>query len=112
MKNLFDLKGKRVLITGAAQGISFILAEGLGQYGAEIVVNNTTQQRADEAAEKLRQQGIIATGYGFDVTDRQQVVSNIAAIEQQVGAIDVLINNAGVQRRHPFTEFPEEAGIK
>ena len=50
MRNLFDLSGKRALITGSAQGIGHLLAGGLAEYGAEIVINDRTQERADQAA--------------------------------------------------------------
>ena len=90
MRNLFDLTGKRALITGSAQGIGNLLAGGLAEYGAEIIINDRTQARADQAAQALVAQGFRAVGYA------------------EVGAIDILINNAGIQRRFPFTEFPEE----
>lgn len=108
MRNLFDLSGKRALITGSAQGIGHLLAGGLAEYGAEIIINDRTQERADQAAQALVAQGFRAVGYAFDVTQAAQVEQTIARIEEEVGAIDILINNAGIQRRFPFTEFPEE----
>ena len=110
MRNLFDLSGKRALITGSAQGIGHLLAGGLAEYGAEIVINDRTQERADQAAQALVAQGFRAVGYAFDVTQAAQVEQTIARIEEEVGAIDILINNAGIQRRFPFTEFPEGSG--
>ncbi|WP_249022322.1 MULTISPECIES: gluconate 5-dehydrogenase [Kluyvera] len=107
MKNLFDLSGKRALITGSAQGIGNLLASGLAAHGAEIVINDITQQRAQAAADKLVAEGYRAVGYGFDVTNGEEVARAVAQIEREVGSIDILINNAGIQRRHPFTEFPE-----
>lgn len=107
MQSLFELKGKRALITGSAQGIGNLLATGLGQYGASIVINDITQERADSAANLLKQQGIDAIGFGFDVTNHDSVIKAIDHIENEIGQIDILINNAGIQRRHPFTEFPE-----
>ncbi|WP_155049781.1 SDR family NAD(P)-dependent oxidoreductase, partial [Klebsiella grimontii] len=108
MRNLFDLSGKRALITGSAQGIGHLLAGGLAEYGAEIIINDRTQERADQAAQVLVAQGFRAVGVAFDVTQAAQVEQAIARIEEEVGAIDILINNAGIQRRFPFTEFPEE----
>lgn len=108
MRNLFDLSGKRALITGSARGIGYLLAEGLAEYGAEIIINDRTQQKADAAAQALREQGYRATGVAFDVTRSVEVEQAIARIEAQIGAIDILINNAGIQRRYPFTEFPED----
>lgn len=107
MQSLFELKGKRALITGSAQGIGNLLANGLGQYGASIIINDITQERADNAAKLLQQQGIDAVGVGFDVTNLASVTQAINYIEKEIGAIDILINNAGIQRRHPFTKFPE-----
>ena len=77
MNDLFSLAGKNILITGSAQGIGFLLATGLGKYGAQIIINDITAERAEH-------------------------------IEKDIGPIDVLVNNAGIQRRHPFTEFPEQ----
>lgn len=107
MGNLFDLSGKRALVTGSAQGIGLLLARGLAEHGAEVVINDITQQRATQAADALTAEGFHAVGYGFDVTNAQEVAKAIDNIEQEVGAIDILINNAGIQRRYPFTEFPE-----
>ncbi|WP_174509117.1 gluconate 5-dehydrogenase [Klebsiella oxytoca] len=106
MKDLFSLQGKRILITGAGQGIGFVMAQGLAQYGAEIIVNDISASRADDAVMKLRGEGAIAHSAVFNVTDAEAVENAIAKIETDIGAIDVLFNNAGIQRRHPFTEFP------
>ena len=106
MKDLFSLQGKRILITGAGQGIGFVMAQGLAQYGAEIIINDISASRADDAVMKLRDEGAIAHSAVFNVTDADAVENAIAKIEEETGAIDVLFNNAGIQRRHPFTEFP------
>ncbi|WP_413736974.1 gluconate 5-dehydrogenase [Sodalis sp. RH21] len=108
MKNLFSLQNKKVLITGSAQGIGFLLAKGLAEYGAEIIINDITPDRAEHAAAQLRDSGYIAHAAAFNVTNHQAVNDSIAEIEQNYGAIDVLINNAGIQRRHAFTDFPEK----
>lgn len=107
MKDLFSLKNKKVLITGSAQGIGYLLATGLAENGAEIIINDITDERAEHAASQLRDAGYIAHACAFNVTDGQAVSNAIQKIEQTIGEIDVLINNAGIQRRHPFTEFPE-----
>lgn len=105
--DLFNLENKWALITGSAQGIGNLLAKGLGKHGANIIINDITQERADLAAEALRKEGINAVGFGFDVTNSSSVNNAIATIEKTIGPIEILINNAGIQRRHPFTEFPE-----
>ena len=106
MNDLFSLQGKRILITGAGQGIGFVMAQGLAQYGAEIIINDLSAPRADDAVMKLRDEGATAHAAVFNVTDAEAVEEAIANIEAHLGPIDVLFNNAGIQRRHPFTEFP------
>ncbi|WED26753.1 gluconate 5-dehydrogenase [Vibrio sp. DW001] len=107
MKNLFDLTGKTALITGSAQGIGNLLAQGLAEHGATIIINDITQERADNAAEVLTNLGHTAHAVAFDVTKKQEIASGVEKIESRFGEIDILINNAGIQRRHPFLEFPE-----
>lgn len=108
MNNLFDLSGKIALITGSTKGIGNVLARGLAQYGATVIINDRNNIRADEAARKLINDGYSAVGFAFDVTKSNEVTRAINNIENEVGEIDILINNAGVQRRHPFIEFPED----
>lgn len=108
MKNLFDLSGKRALITGSSRGIGNLLAGGLAEYGAEIIVNDRRQAKADAVARALEAKGYRAAGVAFDVTKSAEVAAAVAHIERDIGPIDILINNAGIQRRHPFTEFPEQ----
>lgn len=108
MSQLFSLTGKRVLLTGSARGIGFLLARGLGEAGAEVIINATTQEGAAQSAEKLRAQGINARAKAFDVTQSQQVQQAVEEIEAGWGPIDILVNNAGIQRRRPFLEFPEQ----
>ncbi|MEZ2130987.1 MULTISPECIES: SDR family oxidoreductase [unclassified Sinorhizobium] len=105
---LFDLKGRRALVTGSSQGIGFALAEGLAQHGAAIIVNGRSAEKAEAAAERLRTAGHEAISAAFDVTDAQAVTKGIEAIERDVGPIDILINNAGMQYRAPLEDFPIE----
>ena len=102
---LFDLKGKRALVTGSSQGIGFALARGLAGAGAEIVLNGRDQAKLEAAAEKLGAKHILA----FDATDHQAVRAAIDTFEAQVGAIDILVNNAGMQHRTPLEDFPADA---
>jgi gluconate 5-dehydrogenase len=108
MKNLFDLTGKLALITGSAQGIGNLLSRGLAEHGATIIINDLTQDRADKAAQELIDLGHKAYGVAFDVTQRFEINVAIEKIEKEIGSIDILINNAGIQRRYPFLEFPEK----
>ena len=106
---LFDLTGRTALITGASKGIGFALAAALAQAGARVVLNARDPDRLRAAARSLRERGHAVETAAFDVTDAAAVDAGIADAEARVGAIDVLVNNAGVQHRAPFTEFPLDA---
>lgn len=108
MNQLFSLEGKRVLLTGSARGIGFLLARGLGEAGAEVIINATTKAGAEKGAAQLRELGLRAHAKAFDVTQSAQVQQAVDEIEAEWGAIDILVNNAGIQRRRPFLEFPEQ----
>ncbi|MBX2883016.1 MAG: glucose 1-dehydrogenase [Granulosicoccus sp.] len=102
---LFDLKGKKALITGSSQGIGLTLAEGLGAAGASILVNGRDENKLSKAVEGLIEQGIQATPHCFDVTDHAAVNEAVSAALDTHGDIDVLINNAGMQHRTPLEDF-------
>jgi gluconate 5-dehydrogenase len=108
MKNLFDLTGRRALITGSSQGIGYALAEGLAQYGAEVVINGRTPETVERAVADLRAKGFSAHAAIFDVTKKDASEKGVAAVESAIGAIDILINNAGMQFRSPLEDFPAD----
>lgn len=100
----FDLSGRIALVTGSSRGIGLALAEGLGAAGATVVLNGRDAAALDRARSRLHDAGVVTHVAPFDVTDPEQVETSVAAIEADVGPIDVLVNNAGVQRRAPFLE--------
>lgn len=110
--HLFDLTGRTALITGASKGIGLALATALGQAGARVVLNARGADALMTARDALRAQGIAAEAAPFDVTDAAAVDAAVAAIEADIGPIDILINNAGMQHRGPFAEFPTDAWHK
>ncbi|MDM9624778.1 SDR family oxidoreductase [Rhizobium sp. S152] len=105
---LFDLAGRRALITGSSQGIGFALARGLAQHGASVVLNGRNRSRVEEAASVLKDEGHDAVGCDFDVTDGDAVRRGIDSLEADLGPIDVLVNNAGMQFRAPLEDFPAD----
>ncbi len=104
---LFDLTGRRALITGSSQGIGLALARGLGQAGAHVILNARTVATLEAAAATLRAEGLSVETAPFDVTDSAQVEAAVARIEA-AGPIDILCNNAGVNLRGPLHEMPDE----
>ncbi|MCJ7871427.1 SDR family oxidoreductase [Phaeobacter sp. J2-8] len=106
--SLFDLTGRTALITGSSLGIGNALAKGLAEAGARIVMNARNADRLAEAADTLRATGATVDTLAFDVTDAKALGAAIDAYEGEVGAIDILINNAGMQHRTPLEDFPPE----
>ncbi|MEC5406109.1 SDR family NAD(P)-dependent oxidoreductase [Paraburkholderia sp. MPAMCS5] len=102
---LFDLTGRRALITGSSAGIGFALARGLAGAGAQVVLNGRSEARLGEAVNSLREEGATAHAASFDVTSPEAVEAAIARIERDMGPIDILVNNAGMQRRAPLDQF-------
>lgn len=106
--SLFDLSGKIALVTGASHGLGMSVAIGLGQAGAKLVINGTSQERLDKAREDYKAEGLDVATYRFDVTKEQEVVESLDKIEQEVGPIDILVNNAGIIKRIPMVDMPLE----
>ncbi|WP_420582296.1 gluconate 5-dehydrogenase [Reichenbachiella sp.] len=103
---LFNLKGKVALVTGATHGLGMAMAMGLGKAGATVVINgNSSQEKIDNALKEYIAAGVDAKGYKFDVTNEADVQANIAKIEAEVGNIDILVNNAGIIKRVPLEEM-------
>ncbi len=105
MSSLFDLTGRTALITGSVRGIGYSLAEGLAAEGAYVIVNGRNQDAVDEAVAKLRAKGYLTQGLAFDVSDEAAVIAAFARLDQEGIAVDILINNAGIQHRQPMVEL-------
>jgi gluconate 5-dehydrogenase len=103
--SLFELTGRRALITGSSQGIGFALAKGLQAAGAEVVLNGRDAEKLAAAAETLGASRTLP----FDATDHDAVRVAVDHFEKTVGAIDILVNNAGIQHRAPLEDFPADA---
>ncbi len=91
MDPLFDLSGRRALVTGAGQNLGAGIARTLGRIGAEVVVNDLVEARAQAVADEIINDGGKASIALFDVTDFESVMAGIDA----AGHIDILVNNAG-----------------
>jgi gluconate 5-dehydrogenase len=107
---LFDVRGRRALVTGASRGIGHALARGLLEAGCTVVINGRDGRRLAEArAELAAETGGPVHVSAFDVTDAGAVRSGVARAEELAGPLDILVNNAGMQHRQPLHEFPDEA---
>ncbi len=102
---LFDLTGRRALVTGSSQGIGFALAKGLAAAGAEVVLNGRDTAKLTAAAAQIEGARVLA----FDATKHDEVRAAVDGFEADIGSIDILINNAGMQHRSPLEDFPAEA---
>ncbi|MDY3933764.1 MAG: gluconate 5-dehydrogenase [Muribaculaceae bacterium] len=103
--NLFSLNGKVALVTGAAYGIGFAIAEALAEAGAKIAFNCRKPEHLQSALDEYSKLGIEASGYLCDVTKEDEVKAMVADIESTLGSVDILVNNAGIIRRIPMHEM-------
>ena len=101
----FSLEGKVALVTGAAYGIGFAMAQALAEAGAKIAFNCRTQANMDKALEGYKALGIEAKGYICDCTDEEGVKAMVADIAATLGPVDILVNNAGIIKRIPMCEM-------
>ncbi|MFD1538304.1 SDR family oxidoreductase [Nonomuraea guangzhouensis] len=104
---LFDIEGRIALITGSSRGIGRALAQGLLEAGCTVVLNGRDEAVLARAHAELGPIGKVFAR-AFDVTDSAAVAAHVAAIEDEVGPIDILVNNTGTQHRAPLVDFPDE----
>ena len=108
---LFDIEGRIALITGSSRGIGRALAQGLLEAGCTVILNGRDEAvlartRAELAGPGPADGRVFARA--FDVTDSAAVAANVAAIEDEVGPIDILVNNTGTQHRAPLVDFTDD----
>jgi len=103
---MFDMTGRVVLITGGSKGLGLSMAEGLAEAGATCVLVSRNAATCEQAAAELVQAtGRPAEGIAADIADENQVAALFDGIIDRHGQLDVLINSAGVNIRHPIEEF-------
>lgn len=103
-----SLKNQVAIVTGASSGIGSGIAKSLASAGATVVVNHSSEHSADEAQKILKEitdAGGAGIAYQCDVSSEEQVVKMFRDVISQFGTIDILINNAGVQKDAKFTEM-------
>lgn len=102
---LFDVSGKRVIVTGGAQGLGHSMAEGYLERGAKVVLFDV-QERVEDVARDFQKKGYQAYGVRGDLAVRAEIDEMFGKAMAILGGIDVLINAAGVTKRHPPEDFP------
>lgn len=105
MVEQFNLTGRIALVTGSSASIGLAIARGLAQAGATVVLNGRHPSKLEAAAATLKAEGLDIHAKCFDVTQSSEVQAAIDAIEQHIGPIGILVNNAGMQHRAPLQDF-------
>lgn len=101
---MIDLKGKTALITGGNQGIGWAVAEAFSQHGVRVVVNYPDDARYPDRLDALGPDALAIRG---DVGKLADIEALFASLDEQVGAIDILINNAGIYPRAHVLDLDE-----
>ena len=104
----FALDGQVALVTGAGSGLGFAIARGLAQAGARVAINGRDRAKLEAATARLADDGIAATLAPFDVADADAAREGVAAVERALGRIDILVNNAAVNRRGPVDGYADD----
>lgn len=104
---MFDLAGQVALVTGSSRGIGLASARALGKQGATVILNGRSPAAVEKAADLLRREGIETHAAIFDVADIEGAKRAVDAKTAELGAIDILFANAGVQYREPLFTVPQ-----
>lgn len=105
MSNLFDLTGKKAIVTGAAAGLGKGISEGLHEAGAEVVLVDISQDVL-QTAEEIGKSGPPTKAIISDLGNREVLNKSFDEAQEHLGRVDILVNSAGIQRRHKCEDFP------
>ena len=109
LAKLFDLAGRRALVTGGNSGIGEAMALALGRSGARVLLCARREAELGAAAARLRAEGIVADTLAADLADLPGLRAVASRAEQALGGVDILVNAAGVNLREPFEAVSPEA---
>ncbi len=106
---LFDLSGQAAIVTGGSKGLGLAMAEGLASAGADVMLVSRHQDEAQAAAQRIATDyGRRAIGCGADVSNPDDVEALVRQAADELGRIDILINNAGINIRGPIDKLSLE----
>jgi len=112
LAQLFDMRGRVVIVTGGSRGIGLALAEGFVAAGASVVVASRKAEACEAAAQHLRQLGGTALGVATHMGDIDQLQALVDRTVEELGAIDVVVNNAANALTQPLGDFTTDAWSK
>ena len=99
---LFSLKGRGALVTGAAEGLGKTIALGLASFGANIVITDVNEEGLKSVAEEARRLGVCAEAFRCDNSQPDQIHSLFKQLDETSNQLDILVNNVGIiARQHP-----------
>ncbi len=106
--DMFSLKGKVAVVTGASSGLGVTFAKALAEVGANVVLAARRLDKLNEVADEITRLGVKAKPVQCDVSKPEQVQSLVDETVRTFGRLDILVNNAGVAAMSPATEIPVE----
>ena len=112
VQELFDLRGKTAVVTGGGSGIGRQMAGALAELGANVVLCARKVERCEQAAEELAELGVRALGLRCDVRSADDVQAVVRTTVEELGSLDVLVNNAGTSWGAPAEDTPLEGWQK
>ncbi len=112
VRELFDLSGRVAIVTGGGSGIGRQMAQALAELGADLVLCARRPERCEQAAEEIAQLGVRALGLRCDVGDKAEVDALVSRTLDELGRLDIVVNNAGASWGAPAVDHPLEAWNK
>lgn len=108
MSDLFSVKGKTAVVTGGSRGIGLMIARGLVEAGADVVISSRKVEPLEAAAAELSSLGS-CTAVAADLSSQEGAVALAAAVRERFDKLDVLVNNAGASWGEPIDSYPDKA---
>jgi NAD(P)-dependent dehydrogenase (short-subunit alcohol dehydrogenase family) len=106
--DIFDIKGRKAMVTGAARGIGKVLAIALAQAGCDVALLDLHKESLSETAAEIKKLGRKALVLSGDISVKDDVVMAFSIIKQEFGRLDICLNNAGISMQVPVEKMAEE----